>query len=435
MSDMKELLRMLGELDDQLVSCMRCGMCQAVCPIYGQTGRESDVARGKIALLEGLAHEMIKDPQGVQDKVTQCLLCGSCAANCPSGVKALDIFLKARAILAGYMGLPTVKKLIFRGMLTKPGMFNRLLSMASKFQGLFTSPVNDVIGSSCSRFLEPVLGERHLMLLAKTPLHNEIPSLDTPAGASGLKVAFFPGCMADKIFPRIAHASLKVLKHHGVGVFMPEGQACCGIPALSSGDRESYEKLVRLNLAAFAKGKYDYLLTPCATCTSTMKKIWPMMAKGMSEQDQLAIAELSAKVMDVNAFVADKLGLAAPEPAADAVSVTMHDPCHLKKSLGVSAQPRTVLAMNPHYKLTEMAGCDSCCGCGGSFTLTHANLSTKIGQQKRDNIKNSGAQVVATGCPACMMQISDMLSRNGDRISVKHPMEIYAEGLPASPKR
>jgi len=49
MSDMKELLRLLGELDDQLVSCMRCGMCQAVCPMYGQTGRESDVARGKIA--------------------------------------------------------------------------------------------------------------------------------------------------------------------------------------------------------------------------------------------------------------------------------------------------------------------------------------------------------------------------------------------------
>jgi len=429
MSDMKELLRLLGELDDQLVSCMRCGMCQAVCPIYGQTGREADVARGKIALLEGLAHEMIKDPEGVQDKVTRCLLCGSCAANCPSGVKALDIFLKARTILAGYMGLPMVKKLIFRGMLTKPGLFNNLLGIASKFQGLFTSPVNDVIGSSCSKMLEPMLGDRHLMLLAKTPLHKEVPSLDTKAGKSGLKVAFFPGCMADKIFPRIALASLKVLAHHGVGVFLPEGQACCGIPALSSGDRESYEKLVRINLEVFAKGQFDYLVTPCATCTSTMKKIWPMMAKGMSAADQKAIEALSAKVMDVNAFVVDKLGLTAPAAAADAVEVTVHDPCHLKKSLGVSAQPRTVLSMNPHYKVKEMAASDACCGCGGSFTLTHADMSAKIGQQKRDNIKNTGAQVVAMGCPACMMQISDLLSRNGDRVSVKHPMELYAESL------
>ncbi|MDR3640076.1 MAG: (Fe-S)-binding protein [Humidesulfovibrio sp.] len=429
MSDMRQLLKLLGELDDQLVSCMRCGMCQAVCPIYGQTGREADVARGKIALLEGLAHELIKNPQGVQDKLTRCLLCGSCAANCPSGVKALDIFLKARTILTGYMGLPPIKKFIFRGLLTKPGLFNNLLGIASKFQGLFTSPANDVIGSSCSKILEPILGERHLMLLAKTSLHKDIPSLDTPAGKSGLKVAFFPGCLVDKIFPRVGHAVLKVLDHHGVGVFMPEGQACCGIPALSSGDRESYEKLVRANLAVFAGGKFDALVTPCATCTSTMKKIWPAMAGGMSASEQAAIRELSAKIMDVNAFVVDKLGLTPPAPAADAVSVTVHDPCHLKKSLGVAAQPRTVLSMNPHYKITEMPAADACCGCGGSFTLTHASISAKIGQQKRDNIKKSGAQVVAMGCPACMLQISDMLSRNGDSISVKHPMEIYADSL------
>lgn len=429
MADMRELLKLLGELDDQLVACMRCGMCQAVCPIYGQTGREGDVARGKIALLEGLAHEMVKDPQGVQDKVTRCLLCGSCQANCPSGVKALDIFLKARTILVGYMGLSPVKKAIFRGMLTKPKTFNRLLGMASKFQGLFTTPVNDIIGSSCSRWLEPVLGPRHLMLLDKRPLHKDVPSLDTPAGKSGLKVAFFPGCLADKIFPRVGHAVLKVLKHHGVGVFLPEGQACCGIPALSSGDRESYEKLVRANLEVFARGQFDYLVTPCATCTSTMKKIWPMMAEGMSPKEQEAIKALSAKIMDVNAFVVDKLGLTPPQAREGAAAVTVHDPCHLKKSLGISAQPRTVLSMNPGVKIVEMGASDACCGCGGSFTLQHADISAKIGKQKRDNIAATGASVVATGCPACMLQISDMLSRSGDRIAVKHPMEIYADSL------
>ncbi len=429
MAEMQELLRLLGELDDQLVGCMRCGMCQAVCPIYGQTGREGDVARGKISLLEGLAKKLVQDPLGVQDKLQRCLLCGSCAANCPSGVKALDIFLKARVILSGYLGLPPVKKAIFRGLLTKPKLFNKLLGLASMFQGLFTSPVNEVIGSSCSRWLEPLLGERHLMLLDKRPLHKDVPSLDTPAGASGLKVAFFPGCLADKIFPRVGHAVLKVLAHHGVGVFLPENQACCGIPALSAGDRQSFEKLVRANLEVFGRGGFDALVTPCATCTSTMKKIWPLMAQGMGKADQEAIAALSAKVMDVNAFVVDRLGLTPPAPKAGAVPVTVHDPCHLKKSLGIAAQPRTVLAMNPAYGLVEMNASDACCGCGGSFTLQHAEISANIGMQKRDNIKASGAQVVATGCPACMLQISDMLSRSGDRIAVRHPMEIYAESL------
>ena len=101
MSSMKELARLMKELEDQLVTCMRCGLCQAVCPLFAETGREADVARGKLALLSGLAQEILKNPQGVQDHLNRCLLCGSCAANCPSGVKVLDIFIKARAILAG----------------------------------------------------------------------------------------------------------------------------------------------------------------------------------------------------------------------------------------------------------------------------------------------------------------------------------------------
>ena len=100
--DVSRLAAMLLELDDMLVSCMRCGMCQAVCPVYGATMREADVTRGKIALLENLAKNMIADAESVNDKLNRCLLCGSCQANCPSGVKILDIFLRARSIVSGY---------------------------------------------------------------------------------------------------------------------------------------------------------------------------------------------------------------------------------------------------------------------------------------------------------------------------------------------
>ena len=79
----------MRELEDQLVVCMRCGMCQAVCPLFRETGFEADVARGKLALLDGLLQEMFKDPQGVYERLNKCLLCGSCAANCPSGVSVL----------------------------------------------------------------------------------------------------------------------------------------------------------------------------------------------------------------------------------------------------------------------------------------------------------------------------------------------------------
>ena len=85
--------------------------------------------------------------------------------------------------------------------------------------------------------------------------------------------------------------------------------------------------------------------------------------------------------------------------------------------------------MNPDYDLVEMKEADRCCGCGGSFTLSHYDLSRKIGQRKRDNIVASGAEVVATGCPACMIQLSDMLAHNGDSVTVKHTIEIYADSL------
>jgi len=428
MADLNHMLKLLGELDDQLVGCMRCGMCQSVCPVFAETGREADVARGKIALLEFLGHEMIKDPQAVKERLDKCLLCGSCAAACPSGVKALDIFIKARAIITAYLGLSPVKKAIFRGMLSKPKLFNTLMSVGTKFQGFFTSPVNDIIGSSCSKLLSPLLGDRHILSLADKPLRSN-GTLDTPAGASGLRVAFFYGCVVDKMFTSVGEAVLKVLRHHGVGIYMPIDQVCCGVPSLASGDLKSYEDLVRMNLKCFAKGDFDYIITPCGTCTSAFHHIWPLMNSGFSQAEKDTIAMLADKAMDINAFIADKLGVAKVEPVDGAKKVTIHDPCHLKKSLGVSGQVRSVLGANANLKQVEMAGSDICCGCGGSFNLQHYGVSAKIGKKKRDNIVATGADIVAAGCPACMMQIADMMSQAGDRIAVKHPVELYAQTL------
>jgi glycolate oxidase iron-sulfur subunit len=433
MSSIKELARLMKELEDQLVTCMRCGLCQAVCPLFAETGREADVARGKLALLDGLAQEILKNPQGVQDHLNRCLLCGSCAANCPSGVKVLDIFIKARAILAGYMGLSPVKKVIFRGLLSKPEWFNRVLAWGAKFQGIFVKPVDDLLGSSCARFMSPLLADRHFKALAPVPWHRQVPRRDTAPGGSGLKVAFFVGCLIDKIFPQVGEATLTVLEHHGVGVYLPAGQGCCGIPALSSGDTQTFKELVRLNLQLLddPATPCDYLVTACATCSSTIKKLWPLMMQDADPEEQARVAALAARTLDISQFLVDEVGVSPADVSAEdgRIPVTYHDPCHLKKSLGVAAQPRILLQANPGYVLKEMPESDWCCGCGGSFNLQHYEASAAIGARKRDNIAKSHAQVVATGCPACMLQITDMLSQAGMRVQVKHAVEIYADAL------
>jgi glycolate oxidase iron-sulfur subunit len=431
MASLKALARLMKEVDDQLATCMRCGLCQAVCPLFAETGREADVARGKLALLDGLAQELFANPKGVQDRLTRCLLCGSCAANCPSGVKVLEIFIKARGILAGYLGLSPLKKVIFRGLLARPETFNRLLSWGAKFQGIFLRPVDNLLGSSCSRFLSPILRQRHLKPLAEQPFHRRVPSLDTAPGPSGLKVAFFVGCLIDKIFPQVAESVMAILEHHGVGVLLPPTQACCGIPALSSGDPATFAKLLRHNLQLFPPDSFDYLITACATCTSTIKQMWPLMAQDYSEAEQAQIAALTRKVMDINQFLVDKVGLEprlAPE-LQERKPLVFHDPCHLKKSLGVADQPRALIRANPGYELREMMEADWCCGCGGSFTLQEYEISAAIGRRKRQNIERSGCAVVATGCPACMIQLTDMLSQAGSQVQVKHAAEIYAESL------
>ncbi len=448
MRDMKKLAQLLGEIENQLTACMRCGMCQSVCPVFAETGREADVARGKLALLDGLLRRMFQNPDGVDERLTRCLLCGSCASSCPSGVKVLDIFLKARAVITGYRGLHPLKKFIFRNLLAKPALFDKVLEWGSKFQGLFAKPVDDLLGTSCAKILSP-LGNRHFKPLAPEPFHRAVPFLDTAPGASGIRVGFFPGCLTDKLFPQVAHATLKTLAHHGVGVFIPEGLGCCGIPALASGDTDTFRKLVRHNLELLDGRELDHLVTVCATCASTIKKLWPTMASNLPARDQEKIEALAEKTLDISQLLTEKLNIGAPEADAagegktesggesgedgeeklSRISVTYHDPCHLKKSLGVFRQPRVVIQANPRYLLKEMAEADRCCGCGGSFNLEHYDISSSIGRRKRANIVASGCSVAATSCPACMMHMGDMLSQAGDRIAVRHVIELYAESL------
>jgi len=435
MSDMKKLARLLRELEEQLMACMRCGLCQSVCPLFAETGRESDVARGKLALLDGLLQGMFKDPGGVNERLMRCLLCGSCAANCPSGVKVLDIFIKARAILGGYMGLHPLKQALFRGLLAHPVLFDRLLEWGAAIQGIFIKPADDLLGTSCGRTRYP-FSDRHIKALAPVAFHTMAAGLDTRPGASNIKVGFFVGCLVDKVFPEIGKAVLRSLDHHGVGVFIPRELGCCGIPALASGDAGTFNALMRHNLAKLASKPFDYLVTACATCTSTIKKIWPMMATfGLSPGEHAQILSLADRTMDIARFLTEIAGATGRKELGGIdgrAILTYHDPCHLKKSLGVAAQPRTLIRTNPRYQFREMAEADRCCGCGGSFNLQHYELSASIGKRKRDNIVQSQCSVVATGCPACMLQISDMLSRAGDRIEVKHVIEIYAESLAES---
>jgi len=431
MTEIPELKNLMEDLDDQLSLCTKCGMCQAVCPLFIETGHEADVARGKMALLEGLRQEMFKDPDGVMERLKRCLLCGSCSKACPSGVSAVEVFIKARLLITGVTGLPAASRLLLRGMLARPELFDRLMGWGARFQKLLIKEVNEVPGTSCTRFGFPVSGKRHIKQLASVPFHREVSLLDKPPGKSGLKVAFFVGCLLDKIYPETARSVIKVLDYHGVGIFMPDNQGCCGIPPITLGEESAFNKLLKHNLERFEQADFDYMVTACATCTTTIKKIWPFMVQKQPDHIRSQVNRLAEKTVDISSFLVSNFDLKenATTPDEFGTPLTYHDPCHLAKSLSVKTDPRILLGKNRGYKLNEMREPESCCGMGGSFNLFNYDESSDIGNRKCDHILESGCRAVATGCPACMMQISDMLSKRGEKVAVRHFIDIYAESL------
>lgn len=329
--------------------------------------------------------------------------------------------------------------MLFRTMLSHPDLFNALTRWATRFQRLVIQSNENIQGTSCSKIASPLLKNRHFLPLSKQPFHRHLPDIPTHPLNGRPRVLFFSGCLIDKILPRIGHAAVTVLNNHQFNLVIPPTQGCCGIPALASGDIETFNRLVGYHLELFDNQSFDYLVTACATCTSTIKKIWPQhyepvfskkMGNSMvSDSVENKLNALVEKTYDINEFLTDVAGISADHATqTDRPAVTYHDPCHLKKSLGVFKQPRDLIQAAGH-PIIEMADSDKCCGMGGSFNILHYDLSAKIGRLKQQQITDTQCGIVASGCPACMMQISDMLSRQGSEIMVRHPVELYAASL------
>jgi glycolate oxidase iron-sulfur subunit len=437
-SKMKNLVQLMKSLDQQVSKCSRCGMCQSVCPLYEVTRIETDVARGKLTLLDGLMREFFADPNGVSERLNRCLLCGTCSSNCPRGVNIIEIFLNARAIITEYNGLSFLKKIIFRRYLSNPEKFDRTLELATKWQYLFSTKEKIELSDSCSHLISPLLSGRHIVPLAQVPFHKMDQPFTKKGDSRDIKVAFFIGCLLDKVFPKVANSIVNILRYHGAEIIIPASQGCCAIPALASGDKETFSQLLEYNLNLFDPAEYDYLVTGCATCTATIRKIWPAMTVQENSQKELIVNQVAKKTYDINEFLIKIIGVNSLKENQDAKNgktntpkpiITYHDPCHLRKTLDIHAEPRKLISTNLKYSFIEMTDAESCCGMGGSFSLEHYNLSTEIGRKKASSIESARAVVVATSCPACMMQLSDILKKKGISARVAHAAEIYAEKI------
>lgn len=238
-----------------------------------------------------------------------------------------------------------------------------------------------------------------------------------------MRVGLFVTCLVDLMRPRIGFAALKLLDSAGYEVVVPARQTCCGQPGYNSGDRVAAQALARKVIEEFRD--CDYVVTPSGSCGGMIKDHYAEALREFPElaKDVALLAERTFELTDflVNVAKIDHL------PGDFAGTVTYHDSCSGLRELGVKQQPRALLAKLPRVVLKEMATPEQCCGFGGSFAVKYGDISSRIADQKCDDVTASGADAVVLGDLGCMLNIEGRLRRRGDqRTKVLHIAEVLA---------
>ncbi|MBE9528542.1 MAG: (Fe-S)-binding protein [Proteobacteria bacterium] len=432
---MKDLESFRPEID----KCVKCGTCRSICPTTRVLARESACARGKLTLIKAYLDGEIEMSENYMRHIKECAMCGGCRDVCPAGVKTTDVYLAARAAMVEKKGLPFLASLVFKN-LDSTRLMPFALKLGTRFKSLFFKGAETDTGL-VSRFSLPMVGGGRLMpevagkffldMKEARKLGKRVkPKADDDSDGSP-RVAFFAGCGVNYLMPQVGTASIKCIERTGATVSVPRAQVCCGMPAFYTGDIETATRLAKKNIELFETYGADYIATSCATCSHGLKTVFKKLFEDDDEMRERAEA-FSSKVRDITELLARDLGpMKSMEESGEKsleksgeLSVTYHDPCHLNRNQGIKAEPRALLEAAPGVKFRNMKFACSCCGLGGGLSMTNYDLSIAITKRKTDGALRSGADVVATACPGCIVQLRDAMHHYGVDKKVVHVVEL-----------
>ena len=376
----------------ELKNCILCGSCKAECPTYFLEHSESRSPRGRLSILHHVLKGDLEPSQDTVDRVYSCLLCGACKGTCSAGVDIVRALVRGRGLLRGA---------------DRSGWFlRRALSFVLR------SPRLSLRGYSILRpLLKPLLVRSGLIDRSFTvgvPLPGSGGSVfgpDDPLKKKG-RVVLFGGCSVRYLFPNLGEAFIRVCNRLGYEVVLPKGEVCCGAPLLDSGMIEMAAGFARKNRALFDSLKADALVSLCPTCVITLKDRYPELVGGGIE------------VMDSVSFLA---GVIAPDDFFKLTAV-YHDPCHSKYGSGLYEEPRALLK-RLGVELKEIKG--GCCGFAGTVSLRFRDMSLRLLESRVREFQGSGAEVMVTSCPGCIYQLSKVIK--GDRVF--HVVEVVDEAI------
>ena len=369
-------MKKLEDFADEINKCSKCGMCQAACPLYKLTGNDCAVSRGKFVMLDGVLKGDLKLNKNIEKYLDMCLKCGKCKDFCPSDIDVCEILNTAKyectkETLHGKIIKFIQSRLVF-GNLIKWGKVFTLTRIADAVGwGKVVAFPTKNIGTICSGKSDSV------------PHQN-----GTVAGAKPTKLLYFKGCV-NEVFPSVANAFKKICSHLDNVEIIERDFECCGLPFLSSGNLERYEEVKKHNLELM-NCEFDYILTDCASCESTLKGYGPDPTPENNAKRFLNAAEFLAE---------QKVKFSFKKP----VKVTFHKPCHLENDDFL----KKLIDKCENVEYVEMKDYDECCGFAGEFAIKNPKLSISLAKQKAENAYATGADYILTSCPACVLGLRE----------------------------
>lgn len=407
----------------EALQCIRCGSCLNVCPIFRLVGGHvfGKVYTGGIGAILTAWFEALEESREIQ---SLCIQCGTCKEYCPGHIDIPELIRELRDRVAAQRGAPLMERAAF-ALVNNRRAFHAALRAAAKVQRPFA-------GGGFIRHLPLALSRltegRSLPQIAERPFRDRIQRIDQPECKE--TAVFYAGCLIDFVYPETGEAVVKVLNRAGVRAVFPQQQTCCGAPARFSGNPEAAAEAARTNVDALGAESADYVVSACPTCTVALKSGFVTLLKEYGTEDQAKRAQdIAARTVDFSALALQLAGQGRLKFAPKGnVPVTYHDSCHLKRTLGISGQPRELLSM-AGFELREMFEADVCCGMGGSYSLKLPSVSRAVLERKLHNIAGAGVDELSTDCPGCVLQLRGGCDAAGMNVGVRHTAERLAERL------
>ena len=409
--------------------CIRCAACADICPPYQVVGGHvfGYVYSGAIGLVNTPFHHGLAAGAGPQGL---CVSCNACATVCPVEIPLPRQILDVRARVVAARGLPPAKRVGLR-LFESPRIFDAAARLGAVAQRPF------IRKRSFLRLPVPRRWAwRALPALAARPARDALfgrvfePNRQGPwarSGASGKTVAYFIQCVTDRFAPEQALSAVRLLQACGARVVVPESQHCCGLPQIDSGDLVGARRLAKRTMRGLENVRADYIVTAAASCAAAMLHDYAHLLR-----DEPAWAErartLADRTLDLLSFIDRVASPPAVTTQRRGPLVTYHSFCQSTNVLGIGEVGPRLLRL-AGYPLAELAEATVCCGFGGATSLEYPEVGQRIVQRKLDNVRSTGAQLLCTDNPGCILHLRGAAEAAGDHFEVRHVVELLADAV------